>query len=469
MGAFFDPMTFASVNNPFEAMLFLIKNGGWVLFVLTVIWGIWIGWVEYIRNRYDASVEFALLALDIPKNNEQSPKAVEHIFAHFTGIQKKGTLYQRFIQGYTQQGFSLEIVSIEGYIQFLIRTPRVFRDLVEAAVYAQYPDAEITEVEDYVDSMPKPLELPHKDYDLYGTEFKLEKSDVYPIKTYPAFEDSLTQTFLDPMASILEIMSRFGPGEQLWLQIVLSPVPPGWRKRGIALIRKLIGKKNGKTGPDWLYFPREIGKGLTESFTAALIEPTESQQNKKQEREWPSLMQHLSPDERGTVEAIGYKIAKIGFICKMRMVYFARKDMLDKPKGVNAVVGAIKQFNSLDLNGFKPDKRTRTKVHYINKQSRLLWRKRRILWGYRYRSLKRGRNKYILNTEELASIYHFPVMTVRAPLVQKAASKRSEPPSRLPTERYFHGANKVDDNKSERIDHEAPQKKSGAPDNLPVQ
>ncbi|HCJ52635.1 MAG: hypothetical protein A2898_04125 [Candidatus Kerfeldbacteria bacterium RIFCSPLOWO2_01_FULL_48_11] len=438
MGDFLDPSALTRVDNPFDAMLFLIQHGGWVVLVITTMWGIWIGWLEYIRNRYDASVEFALLAIDIPKNNEQSPKAVEHIFSHFTGIQKHGTLYERYVKGYNQQGFSLEIVSIEGYIQFLIRTPKEFRDLVEAATYAQYPDAEITEVEDYIDSMPKPLELPHKDYDLYGTEFKLERKDVYPIKTYPQWEHPLTQTFLDPMASLLEIMSRFGPGEQLWLQIVIAPIDPEWRKRGIALIRKLIGKKSESKGTDWFYFPREVSRGLTESITSSIIPPSEGQRPEKKEREWPSLMQHLSPDERATVEAIGYKIAKIGFLSKIRMVYYARKEVMQKSKGVNAIVGAIKQFNTLDLNAFKVDKKSRTKVYYVRVKNRLLWRQRRILWGYRYRSLKRGRNRYVLNTEELASIFHFPVMTVRAPLVQKAQTKKSEPPSKLPIEHFFN-------------------------------
>ena len=120
------------------------------------------------------------------------------------------------------------------------------------------------------------------------------------------------------------------------------------------------------------------------------------------------------------------------------MVYYARKEVMQKSKGVNAIVGAIKQFNTLDLNAFKVDKKSRTKVYYVRVKNRLLWRQRRILWGYRYRSLKRGRNRYVLNTEELASIFHFPVMTVRAPLVQKAQTKKSEPPSKLPIEHFFN-------------------------------
>jgi len=181
-----------SVNSPFSAMFLMFASGGWIIFVFVIIWGLWIGYLEYIRNKFDDAIEFVLLAIDIPKGNEQSPKAVEHIFSHFFGILKKGNLIERYIQGYTQMNLSLEIVSIEGYIQFLIRTPVKYRDLVEAAIYAQYPEAEITEVEDYVDIIPKPLELPHPEWDIWGSEFRLMKDYLYPIRTYPFFEHSLS-------------------------------------------------------------------------------------------------------------------------------------------------------------------------------------------------------------------------------------------------------------------------------------
>ncbi|MFA6909150.1 MAG: hypothetical protein WC289_04705 [Patescibacteria group bacterium] len=461
-----DLSALADVNNPFQATLFLIQHGGWILLVFTVLYGAWIGWLEYIRNVYDSKIQFTLLAIDVPKNNEQTPKAVEHIFAHLSAIQKHGTLYERYFEGFSQPAFSLEIVSIEGYIQFLIRTPVKFRDLVEAAIYAQYPDAEITEVEDYIDSVPKPLDYPkNTEYNMWGTEFKLTNKQLYPIKTYPSFEHPLTQTFLDPMASLLEIFSRFGPGEQLWLQIVTTPSDNHWREAGIALIRKLVGKKTESHGADWLYFPREIFRGLSESFTAGIIPTTsEGEAHKKNDNDPPSLMLHLSPDERSTVEAVGMKISKMGFLSKIRMIYTARKEVYNRGKGVDAVIGAIKQFNTLDLNGFTLNKKTRTKVHYINVKRRLLWRKRRILWGYRYRSLKRGRSKFILNTEELATLFHFPVLTVKAPMVQKADTKKAEPPSRLPTETLFPAVSHA-----ARVEREeAAAKKGEAPTNLPI-
>lgn len=449
-----------NIQNPFAATWFLIQNGGWVLLVLTCIWGSWEGWKEWRRNKFNMSIPYTLLALDIPKENEQSPKAVEHIFSHLYGIYKKGTLKQRYIDGYNQMGVSFELVSIEGYIQFLIRTPTKFRDLIEAAVYAQYPDAEITEVEDYIDKVPKPLQYPNPEYDLWGTEFRFTNKNFYPIKTYPQFEHPLTQKLMDPMASLLEILSRMGPGEQLWLQLVVEPLRSEWREPGLKLIKKLIGKKEqNKKGIDWTYFPGSIARGLSESFTASIVPPTEEKmQQRKTEREWPSMMQHLSPNERSVVESVGMKISKIGFRSKIRMIYTAKKNVFNKPKGVNAIIGALEQFNTLDLNGFAPHKKSRTTVYYMFIKYRKKWRQRRILWGYRYRSIKRGWTRLILNTEELASIWHFPVREVKAPMVQKIVSKKAEPPSTLPVESVFMPTGKTSE----------VTRKASAPANLPI-
>lgn len=419
-------------------MFLIFTNGGWIIFSVVLIWGAWTGWVEYIQNRFDSRIKFVLLAIDIPQQNELSPKAVEQIFAHLYGMKKSGDLIEKYIEGYNQMGVSLEIVSIEGYIQFLIYAPEKFRDLVEAAIYAQYPDAEITEVEDYVDMIPKPTELATSDWDIYGTEMKLNKNELYPLRTYPLFEHSLSKRLLDPLASLMEIMSRMGPGEHLWIQIVMAPVGDEWREKGISLINKLIGKKSEKSGVDLMYFPKEISRGFVESFTASLIPPSEMSggESKKKEREWPSQMQHLSPDEREIVENIGMKISKLGFKSKIRFIYAARREVFKKSKGVSGVIGAFQQYSTPQLNGLKKNKKVETRVHYAFIKSRTKARKERILRAYRYRSMKRGRKGYVLNIEELASLWHFPTLDVKVASVQTVGAKKAQPPISLPVQSY---------------------------------
>ncbi len=422
-----------SANNPFSAMLLIFLNGGWILFVIAALWALWTGRLEYLQNKYNSNIKHVLLAIDIPRGNEQSPKAVEHIFSHLYGIKRKGNLKKRYLQGYTQMNISLELISIEGYIQYLIHTPVRFRDIVEAAIYAQYPEAEITEVEDYVDMIPKPLELPHETWDIWGSELKLARPEQYPLRTWPFFEHSLSQKLMDPMASLLELMSRMGPGEHLWIQIVFEPVGSDWRKQGERLINKLIGKKSDKKISDWMYFPKEIGKGLSESFTAGIVPPTEMDATtKKNEREWPSMMQHLGPYEKEVVESVSMKISKLGFKSKIRFIYASHRDIFNKTKAVSGIKGAFAQFSTQNLNSLHINKKTRTKIDYFFIKSRTLARKRRLLWAYRYRSMKRGRPGYVLNIEELASLWHFPVMEIQSPTVQKVDSKKAQAPIDLP-------------------------------------
>ena len=109
----------------------------------------WIDWRQtlfHVNRRH-----FILLAIDVPRDNEQSPKAVENIFSHLYGILlSRNNLYEEYWEGRHQDYFSMELVSIEGYVQFLVYTMEEYRDIVESAFYSQYPNAEITQVEDYV-------------------------------------------------------------------------------------------------------------------------------------------------------------------------------------------------------------------------------------------------------------------------------------------------------------------------------
>src|SRR6056297_2653276 len=95
---------------------------------------------RFLKDRKKAKTKekasFVCLGVDVPKDNEKGPEAVERMFAHLAGIDKKDDI-------------SLEIAGIEGEIRFFIHTPEKYRDLVEAAVYTAYPSAEVFEAKDY--------------------------------------------------------------------------------------------------------------------------------------------------------------------------------------------------------------------------------------------------------------------------------------------------------------------------------
>ncbi len=420
------------ISNPFTALWLLFSHGGFLVVVIAIGYGMFWLYLDYIQTRFINNTVYVLLAIDVPKENEQTPKAVEHLFSHFHGIQKNPNLWEKYRDGYVQPTITLELISIGGYIQYLVRCPAANRDLVEAAIYAQYPNAEISEVEDYTKEMK--AVFPNDDYDMWGCEFALNNPEAYPIRTYPLWEHSLTQTFLDPMASILEIMGRLHPDEQVWFQWILSPAGQEWREKGIKVINKLIGLK-AKVTPSGLEriteVPGQVIGGVWETLTRTLLEPGEGATKQKDSGDGTSLLLHLAPNVRAVVEAVGIKISKLGFSTKFRMIYMGKKGIYTKAR-VPGLLGAVKQFNTMDLNGFRPDSVMKTTRDYFFVDRKVNALKRRIMLGYKYRSNWSGHAKYVLNTEELASLWHFPVITVKAPSVKKTEAKRGEPPVALP-------------------------------------
>ena len=119
------------------------------------------------------------------------------------------------------------------------------------------------------------------------------------------------------------------------------------------------------------------------------------------------------------------------------MIYFGEKESFNKGRGVAAIVGAIQQFNLADSNGFKPGSRSKTGADYFQVKKRLAKKQNHIFKYYRERDNYSGDDVYnmMLNTEELASLWHFPVITVKAPSVEKITSRKVVPPTRLPIER----------------------------------
>ncbi|MBI5765609.1 hypothetical protein HZA71_00070 [Candidatus Falkowbacteria bacterium] len=420
-------------QDPVTIALQLFLGGGWVIFLILLIVVMYQVWLDARQGQYAGKWQHVILAIDIPKNNEQTPKAVENIFAALAGAQSSGNLIEKYWAGKNQESFSFEVVSLEGYIQFLIRTPSHLRDLVEAAIYAQYPDAEITEVEDYAQDYAH-IRFPNEKYNLWGTEFVLVKDYPYPIRTYSEFEHTLTQTFLDPMAGLLEILSRLGPGEQAWLQLVVTPMPPEWGEKAKKIVKELSGQvytAPSTLGNKILNAPVEAVTQTVNLLTSIMMSAGGEVEKKKEDT---IRLFNMSPGDRLILENIQKKIAKHPFRVKFRLVYLAEQGVFNKGRGVAAIIGSIKQFSVSNANGFKPGPRTKTSVDYFRVKKRVAYRQNRILRNYIKRSNYYGDSvaNMLLNNEELASLWHFPVMTVKAPMVEKIESKKVVPPTRLP-------------------------------------
>ena len=196
------------LNNPtvLSALDFLWKV---FVFLLPVFLGILAFrlWVHYIQRLFVSSIKWSTLQVKIPRDVFKTPQAME-LFIVNALYQTFGTntWVKKYWEGRVRTWFSLEIVSIEGKVYFFIRTPSWLKNLIESQIYAQYPRAEVSEVDDYTEDLAARLET--EEWDMFGLEFKLSKDDIYPIKTYIDYgldkSTNLEEEFkIDPITPML--------------------------------------------------------------------------------------------------------------------------------------------------------------------------------------------------------------------------------------------------------------------------
>lgn len=442
------------ISSPIAFAWWFFITIGWIFPVFLFVYGIILGYQIWIRNEYKKQRQYIILAIDVPKSNEQSPKAVENLFSHLSGAHQRLKFYHKWWKGEVPESFSFEIVSIGGYIQFIIHTERHYRDLIEAIVYAQYPDAEISEIEDYTNRY-KDEKFPNEKYQLHGSEVILTNKQWYPIITHKEFEDTVSGELKDPISSILEAMTRIGPGEELWFQILITPADNDWSKGAKDEVNKIIGAKSKAKANPVESLVSEIFNLVEIGLNPASAVPAT---NNKKDDGPPNQMLYLTDGDKEDVKAIQGKGGKPGFHTKIRYIYLAEKDKYVVQKSVQGMYGALKQFNSLGSNGFKNDSRYFTGAIVFFKKRRLDWRRNKMLYRYSSRGhwFMPGEFGPVLVATELASLWHFPTILTKTPLVQKTEAKKAEPPISLPTlagQNLAPGAKGI---------------KSGPPTNLPT-
>lgn len=448
---------------------------GWMPIVYALISGGYRKWLLLRQSKWSGGIKRVILAIDVPKNIVQTPKAVENMFTYFGGLLDAIRPMERYWEGQYQLSMSLEIVSIEGYIQFLIRTPEKFRELVETAIYSQYPEAEITEVNDYTEGMP--TKFPDDEYDVYGHEFMHAANYLYPIKTYAEFEHQISDTevqFKDPMAALMDFFSNIGEGEQYWFQIIIIPEGFEWPKLGDIEIKKILKEKK--------YTDKNVGDKAIDKILKWMDIISEwiykLWGDIEEEEHTPLKMLELNPIEKKKAEGIAMKTSKLGFQVKIRFVYIAKKEVFNKTKAISGSFAYMRQFADMHLNGLKPDTKftmTRKGHLYFLHNMRLNWKKNNIMRYYIGRSQTPGVRRGILNIEELATLWHFPSeQAVKAPLLQRVASKKSEPPAELPVSEELEINQRIAELEEAEIDLDEARNKaeklnvSKVPDNLPV-
>jgi len=411
---------FSFALDSLQTVLWFLAGYWWIFLPVLLFFGLMTAFETYTKMKYIKSIKWTLVNLKIPQDPGKSPKATEQIFAALHGTLPPPIIWRnKFFKGTMVNWISLEIVGIGGETHFYVRMPEQFKKLVQSQIYAHYPDAEISEVaDDYVNLLP--ASLPNDAYDLFGSEIILSKEDFYPIRTYPEFEEKSSGPDyvkrIDPLASLAEVLSSLEAGELPGVQLIIRPTGDGWVKKGQSEMDKLQGKKS-KAGESMLSnLVFEIDK-----IIPGHVEVEKSEKKPEQTQ--------LTSGKQEAIKAAERKMSKLGYECGIRFMYSGPKENFHRAH-ISGVVGVFKQYALQTINSFKLNGPTITAGKWPFKKQKEYNKKIFFLNKYKNRSLPA--KAFILNIEELATIYHLPDIGVKSPLLPRVEAKKGEPPVGLP-------------------------------------
>jgi len=350
--------------------------------------------------------EETLFEIKVPKGNEKDPLAAEQMFASLHGLLRADP--------HEQEHISFEIASDVSGIRFYVRCQKHLEEFVSGQIYAQYPLAELKLVED--DYMKADL----SGLAFCGEKLLLEKESYFPIRTFRDFE-------VDPLAAITGAIAEIGEGERIWLQILIRPIPDVWQEDGHTYVEQV------RTGLvpvriSLVDLIRDVA-GEIASLVASLVphaieqwtDPAAQEARRlKMKPPLPPGQEYVRLSEGQEVELkmIEDKLTRVGFEVGIR-VFTAALDEGNCRKLLRGATAAFKQFSIANLNSFVRADPEEPAESFKEKFAHREFPEEAV---------------YVLDTAELASIFHLPNVSVETPTIAWASYKKGEPPENLPTE-----------------------------------
>lgn len=291
-----------------------------------------------------------------------------------------------------QPHVSFEIIAADGLIKYYTMVPRELKEVVRQAVISAYPAARLEETrEGNIFSKYGGLQ------GVAGGELNLSKEYIYPIATYE-------ETKWDAGAAILNALSGLKKDEGAVLQILFRPAPEKWTYKSTSKVEDIQGGKKSKYG-----------------IVDILKAPLALEGDKKDE-----APVSLSNSQQEEIAALNGKIKFPGFEVLIRFI--ASTGMRERSEAIiGGLTSAFAQFNSQAYNGFRIEMRLDPA---------------KLSLDYMYRNFPVEKRKNVLNSVEMASIFHLPNQNViPTSQVERQLVKQVDGPARLATEGLLLGVN----------------------------
>ncbi len=359
-----------------------------VLLLILIIIGLFYLWVWYQRfkNRSRSLDDKIFFKISINEDSEIEPAAAEQMYSSLYGLRKSG--FKNSLK--EQDSVSFEIVGTEESIDFYAVAPKDIANLVEKQINAAYPEAELTRVE--------PWNIWNKNGSVQYSSLILKKADYYPLNTYD-------EQNVDSIALITGAMSKLQTEEAIALQIIIRPSNGKWQDKGKSYLKGFVAKYN------------------------------------QTDNEGKPIGPKMSKVEEEHIDFVNKKISKIGFETIIRIVSVSKDEVLAKAN-LHNLERSFEQFNKPSYNSFTKTKNIFPQYFAISFLARMFPVVHEIKLPFGIpKILKKQIFKgwSILNTEELASIWHLPNENVKTPRINWLRSKGSSAPIDLPESGLYLG------------------------------
>ncbi|MBI5644986.1 hypothetical protein HY970_02700 [Candidatus Kaiserbacteria bacterium] len=398
----------------------------------------WMTWVWYIQSLYLSGRKPILLEVKMPREITKSPRAMELVYTAFNLSSGETTFIHRGWKGQVRPFFSFEIASFGGEIHFYIWCWNNYKNTVEGTMYAQYPEVEIVEVEDYASK----FQFDPDKHNCWGVEWPLMsyikglnwtfKINAYPIRTYVDFEldkDPKEEFKVDPLAQVLEFMSNIKPYEQLWIQIIIRKCG---KIGGILktqeqdnLWKDMVEKEVNKLRAQSATVPKDVAEAVLEDMGESVDDPSPIRGQARPSWKHQQMIQSM---ERN--------LGKYPFEVGTRGIYWTEKELHGPTftgfRWIWRAFGNPQYATHLrprrwhcdfdypwqDFHGLRWTNQTR-RVHDAYRR-RLFYHSPWIL------------PTNILTNEVLASIWRPISSTIKTPGIERIPATKAEPPANLP-------------------------------------
>lgn len=357
------------------------------------------------------SLNMIVLQISVPKSNEKEANdnsetqkenisVMEHLFASLSNIREDSS--RKLFYGPFYLSFEIATPIDSNEIFFYVSCPKKFQSIVEKQIHSFYSDAEVKRIDDYNIFVPNG--------EAAASYLKLKKSHILPLKTYKKLE-------ADPISSITNALSKIPIGEGAAIQLIIKPADKSWQAESKEA-SKLMQKGKGFDGKK-----QSAAIKILMEFGGVVMAPDSKTLEKKKQEEHEIK---LTASQEEIMKAVEEKATKMGFETNIRLI--ASAPTKEKAKTLlSELENSFTQFNAPDLNSFDFSGQTTGKLN-------------QIIYNFIFRNFDKSR-KIILNTEELASIFHFPIATTETPQVRWLKSKQAPAPNNIVSEGLILGHN----------------------------